>query len=171
MTPAEFHDEVAQPNMEHALRHPDNLRALVNAVLSLDALAGIVHAHGRAAGVLAMAKHEADDRYRDDLAAVSRSYRVLRDLAAALKHGALESKKARIVRSGEAVRSVPNGFGLFRCGDRIGGDVLVVELDGAPGYVRASTVVADSYRILKRIVDGGPAELDEGDHFTRVGEP
>ncbi|WP_237482709.1 hypothetical protein [Lichenibacterium dinghuense] len=173
MTPTEFHEEVAQPNMEHSLHHPDDVRALVNAVLTLDALAGLIHAHGRAAGVPAMAKHEADDRYRDDLAAVSRSYRVLRDLAASLKHGALDPKraKARLVRNGGAVQSVANGLGLFQCGDSIGGEVLVVELDDGPGYVRASTLVADSYRMLKRIVDGGPADLDEGDHFTRAGEP
>ena len=62
MTPNEFHDEVAQPNMKHALRNPDDVRALVNAVLTLDALAGLVHAHGRAAGVPAMVKHDQDDR-------------------------------------------------------------------------------------------------------------
>ncbi len=174
MTPAEFHDEVAQPNMEYALRHPGDVRALVNAVLTLDALAGIIHAHGRGTGVATMAKHGTDDRYRDDLAAVSRSYRVLRDLAAALKHGALGGEgrsKVRLVRSGGAVRTVPNGCGLFQCGDSLGSNVLVVELDNGPGYVRASTVVADSYRMLKRIVDGEPAQLDEGDHFTRAGEP
>ena len=171
MTPREFLEEVAQPNMEHALRQPDDIRALVNAVLALDALAGLLHAHGRAADVPAMAKHEQDDRYRDDLAAVSRSYRVLRDLAASLKHGELKQKKARLVRRGEAVRSVTNGLRLFQCGDSFGSNVAVIELDGGPGYVRASTAVADSYRMLKRIVDGGSAQLDEGDHFTRAAEP
>ena len=171
MTPIEFRDEVAQPNMEHALRHPGDVRALVNAVLTLDALAGLIHAHGHAAETPAMRKHDRDDNYRNDLAAVSRSYRVLRDLAASFKHGVLKGTKPRLVRGGEAVRSVPNGLGMFQCGDSLGSNVAVIELDGGPGYVRASTVVADSYRMLKRIVDGQPAQIDEGDHFTRTGEP
>ena len=89
------------------------------------------------------------------------------------QHSALDPKQAtaRLVRSGEAVWSVRNQCGLFQCGDSLGGDVLVVEIDDGPGGVRASTLVADSYRMLKRIVDGEPAQLDEGDDFTRSSAP
>lgn len=171
MTPAEFHDEVAQPNMQYALEHPGDVRALVNAVLTLDALAGLIHAHRLAAGDLDMARHRRDDDDRNELAAVSRSYRVMRDTAASFKHGELTGTKARLVRNGGAVRTVHNQMGLFQCGDSIGGNIAIIEFDDTPGYVRASTVVADSYRMLKRIVGGEPAQIDEGDHFTRAGEP
>ena len=172
MTPTEFHDDVAQPNMEHALRHPGDTRALINAVLTLDALAGFIYAHGHAAGVPLMQKHRRDDDFRDDLASISRSYRVLRDLAASLKHGALDPgrKKPRLVRNGGAVQAVHNQLGLLQCGDSLDGMIAIIELDGGPGYVRASTVIADSYRMLKRMVDGELARIDEGDHFTRAGE-
>ncbi len=54
MTPETFLYEVAQPNMAAALTDPDDIRAVVNAVLTLDALAGIIHATGVAAGDPAM---------------------------------------------------------------------------------------------------------------------
>ncbi len=45
MNPRVFLDEVVRPNMADALDAPDSLRAIVNAVLTLDALVGVLHAH------------------------------------------------------------------------------------------------------------------------------
>ncbi|KAA0122081.1 hypothetical protein CIW48_20275 [Methylobacterium sp. P1-11] len=151
--------------MQLALEEPDDLRAIVNAILTLDALAGIIHSTGVAAGDPAMGSHESDDLYRDALVEVSRSFQVLRDAAASIKHGALDPKrkKARLVRGSKALRAVRNGVGLFQCGDRLGSDVIVIEFDPGPGYVRASDVIADSYRMLKRIAEGEPARTDEHD--------
>lgn len=163
MNPETFLAEVAQPNMQTALEEPDDLRAIVNAILTLDAFAGIIHSTGVSASNPAMVAHGSDDLYRDALAGVSRSFRVLRDAAASIKHGALDPKrkKVRLVRGSKALRAVPNGMGLFQCGDRLGSDVIVIEFDPGPGYVRASNVIADSYRMLKRIADGETARTDE----------
>ncbi len=166
MTPIEFHDEVAQPNMQLALENPGDTRAMVNAVMTLDALAGLIHARGIAAGDRAMTKHRTDDKYRDELAGISRSFQVMRDTAASFKHGELTGTKARLVRDGGCVRSVHNQCGLFQTGDMLGGNVVVIEFDGGPGYVRATGVIADSYRMLKRILDGDSERLDEHDYLT-----
>lgn len=172
MSPETFLAEVAQPNMHTALEEPDDLRAIVNAILTLDALAGIIHSSGAAGSNPTMAAHKIDDLYRDALAGVSRSFQVLRDAAASIKHGELDPtrKKVRLVRGSKALRTVPNGFGLFQCGDRIGSDVIVIEFDPGPGYVRASSVIADSYRMLKRIVEGEPARTDEHDRGSFLPE-
>ncbi|MCJ2093112.1 hypothetical protein MKK67_11475 [Methylobacterium sp. J-072] len=136
MTPEAFLAEVAHPNMVAALTDPDDMRAIVNAILSLDTLAGILHATGVEAGDHRMSGLATDDTFRDMLAGVSDSYRVLRDAAASLKHGALKHKKARLVRRAAASQTRRNGFGLMQCGDRIGMDIVVIELDPGPG-VRA----------------------------------
>ncbi|SDO51354.1 hypothetical protein SAMN05216360_12513 [Methylobacterium phyllostachyos] len=163
MTPAAFLDEVAHPNMVAALTDPDDMRAIVNAILSLDTLAGILHAAGADAGDHRMAGLATDDVFRDMLAGVSDSYRVLRDAAASLKHGALKHKKARLVRRAAAFQTRLNGFGLMQCGDRLGMNVVVIETDPGPGFVRASDIVADSYRMLARLVHGKLAGIDEHD--------
>lgn len=168
MTPADFLATVAQPNMQTALERPNDIRAIVNAVLTLDALPGFIHAAGVEASDPAMMVHKADDDFRVALATISPSYRVLRDMAAALKHGDLDRKRKRprLVRSGGGARQIENGCGLFQCGDNVGGSIVVIELDPGPGYVRASSIIADSYRMLSRIVEGEPASTDDGDSGT-----
>lgn len=166
MTPGEFRDAVAHPNMVAALSDPGDVRAIVNAVLSLDALAGIIHAHGKASGVAGIADHKTDDKYRDMLAGVSHSYRVLRDAAAALKHGILDQgRKARLLTGPDAVQAVPNCIGLFQCGDRLDSSVVMIEYQPGPGYIRASNAVADSFRMLDRIVKGEAPQIDEHDEL------
>ena len=170
MTPETFIAEVAQPNMGAALTDPGDIRAIVNAILALDALAGIIHAHGKAAGRPEIAAHEGDDDYREELSKISLSYRVLRDSAASLKHGELLHRRTkrlpRLLHTPEALAAVPNVIGLLRCDDPIDGDIVVIECDVAPGYARASDVIADSFRMLDRVVRGEPARTDEHDRVT-----
>jgi hypothetical protein len=166
VTPESFLAEVAHPNMVAALTDPDDMRAIVNAILSLDTLAGVLHATGVAAGDHRMSGLATDDTFRDMLAGVSDSYRVLRDAAASLKHGELKHRKARLVRRAAAFQTRLNGFGLMQCGDRLGMNIVVIEIDPGPGFVRASDIVADSYRMLKRIVGGKLAGTDEHDRGT-----
>lgn len=150
--------------MVAALDDPDDMQAIVNAILTIDGLAGMLHAHGKAAGTPGIVEHAGDEAYREALAHISRSYRVLRDAAASLKHGELTHPRrnalARLLRSPEAFGSKPNTFGTFQFGDRLGGNIIVIQYDPGPGYVRASDVIADSYRMLRRIVEGHPAETD-----------
>jgi hypothetical protein len=170
VTPETFLAEVAQPNTAAAINGPGDMRAVVNAILALDALAGLIHAHGKAAGRPDMAAHESDDDYREDLAKASLSYRVLRDAAASLKHGELshprKKRLARLLRRPEALSSAPNTIGLLQCDDEIDGDVIEIQCDVEPGFARASSVVADTFRLLKRIVEGEPPRTDEHDRGT-----
>lgn len=172
MTPADFLGRVARPNMMQALKRSGDVRAIVNAILTLDALAGVLYEHGKAEGVADIARYKTDDKYRDALAEVSHSYRVLRDAAAAIKHGGLDRERAkvRLLYGPEALRLVPNGTGIFRIGDALGSEVVVIEFDPGPGYIRASSAVADSYRMLARIVDGGLPSTDEHDDRRGVAD-
>lgn len=165
MRPTSFLERVARPNMVDALERPDDVRAIVNAILTLDALAGVLYEHGKAEGIAEIATYKGDDKYRDALAEVSHSYRVLRDAAAAIKHGGLDRERAkvRLLYGPEALRLVPNSTGIFRIGDALGSEVVVIEFDPGPGYTRASSAVADSYRMLARIVEGKPPSIDEHD--------
>ncbi len=171
MTPDTFLVEVAQPNMQRALEEPGNPAAIVNAILTLDALAGIIHAQVSAAGQTSIVPYE-DDRYRDELTRVSPSFQVLRDTAASIKHGELspKRKKVRLVRGADAVKAIRNQCGLLQAGDSIGGNVIVIEFDPGPGYVRATSIIADTYRMLRRIVDGEGARTDERDRGTFVAD-
>lgn len=172
MTPAVFLAEVVHLNMVAAFDSADDMRAIVNAILTLDALVGLIHAHGKAAGRSEMTACKDDDVYREDLAKVSPSYRVLRDAAASLKHGELTRPRnrdlARLLRSPEAMEAEINTLGFFECGDEIGGDVILIQYDhnGSPGLVRAGRVVTDTYRMLKRIVAGEVARMDQHDSGT-----
>lgn len=168
MTPAGFFERVVRPNMVEALEQRGDVRAIVNAILTLDALAGVLYEHGKAEG----ATYKSDDKYRDALAEVSHSYRVLRDAAAAIKHGGLdrERTKVRLLYGPEALRLVPNGTGIIRIGDALGSEVVVIEFDPGPGYIRASSAIADSYRMLARIVDGGLPSTDEHDDRRGVAD-
>lgn len=172
MTPETFLAEVAHPNMLATFEDSDDVRTIVNAILSLDALVGMIHTQGVAAGQPGIAEYVEDRDYREALAEASPSYRMLRDAAATLKHGALSAPKktglARLLRTSEAFAVEANTLGFMEAGDRIGGEVILIRYDHdeKQGIVRASRVITDTYRMLKRIVAGGRAETDDHDAGT-----
>lgn len=171
MTPDSFLTEIVGPNMEAAFNRGDDMRAIVNAVLTLDALVGLIHAHAETAGRSEIAACEDDDGYRELLAEISPSYRILRDTAACLKHGELKRPRRRLVRllrQPGAMETEVNTLGFFECGDEIGGNVILIRYDhnGEPGFVRADRVTTDTYRMLKQIMEGEAARTDEHDGGT-----
>lgn len=106
MTPADFFNNVATPNVDELGNDVGNHRLAVNAILALDALAGVIHAdlHNRGQAT-------ADDAaFRDRLAARHLEYCILRDAAFALKHGELRHKKPRLVQRAEQVTSYGGAF-------------------------------------------------------------
>ena len=171
MTPAAFLAEAAHPNMVATFDRADDMRATVNAILTLDALVGIIHAHAEAAGRSEIMACKDDDHYREMLAGVSPSYRLLRDTAASLKHGELKRPRrglARLLRTPEAMETETNTLEFFECDDEIGSDVILIGYDhnGVPGLVRAGRIVTDTYRMLRRIGEGEAAQIDEHDSGT-----
>jgi hypothetical protein len=82
-----FFDEIAKPNVEQFLTKPDDLRLAINAVLTLDAVAGYMHAWA--------AKHSVgqfcanDGELRSAFARLCEPMGHLRDMANALKQTVL----------------------------------------------------------------------------------
>ncbi|WP_345822886.1 hypothetical protein ABC766_31860 (plasmid) [Methylobacterium fujisawaense] len=161
MTPEAFLTEVVKSNVAAALTDPNDIRAIVNAILTLDALVGMIHAHGKAADKAGIAEYKRDDDYCEALAATSPSYRVLRDAAASLKHGELSHPRrkslARLLRSPDALGSKPTSFGTYNFGRPFGGHSIVIEYDPGPGYALASHIIAETYQMLEGIAAGEPA--------------
>ncbi|GJD57651.1 hypothetical protein [Methylobacterium dankookense] len=88
MHPRWFFAEVVTPNIHAVEARADDMRAVVNAVLTLDALVGLLHAHLSALGRPEIAGLS-DEKYREQLGQECPGYAALRDTAATLKHGAL----------------------------------------------------------------------------------
>ena len=105
--PRQFFDEVAGQNAQLAIANPGDLRHAINAIMTLDALFGILHAALHGAGTIS---EPSDDRWKDELANQSADYRLLRDTAFALKHGELAGRKPRIVHRPDQLFKLPGGF-------------------------------------------------------------
>ncbi len=106
-TLTEYFEEVADANAKAALESPGDLRLAINAIMTLDGFLGTLHSElVRQARV----KQKSDDQWKESLAQTSQHYRVLRDMAYALKHGTLTHKKPRMVRHSDQVVSMPGAF-------------------------------------------------------------
>lgn len=150
-----FLDDVVQPNMQQAMEAPGDLRSVVNAVLTIDALAGVLYSAMTQIRHPAVDGLKGDDEYRDRLAEGCYEFRVLRDLAAAYKHGELtypKKKQPRLVRDPKNVSTVVAGAGTMQFGiDRPGAPLLYIMLDDQT-WVRASSAISASYRLLRPLV-------------------
>jgi hypothetical protein len=121
VTPREFFDQVAEPNAGLAIANPGDLRRAINAIVTLDALFGILHAALHDGGIVSEPR---DDKFKDELANQCADYRLLRDTAYALKHGKLDGRKQRIVRRPDQLFTMPGAFdpevfdaAVFDCGE------------------------------------------------------
>jgi hypothetical protein len=153
LTPHQFLAEVVQPNVEAALKDPDNLQHACNALQSMDALMGITFWHLHSAGDQRATQHNDDSAFKNSLAAQSDDVRALRDASFSLKHGRL-TRGNRVMDSASKVTSGINVLGFFRLGDRLGGQLVFLEL--ANGKTPARDVIAGAHRFLKPYVDGIP---------------
>ena len=105
LTPEEFLRDVAAPNVHELGNNIGDLRMAVNAISTLDALVGVIHAERHRHGL----ESSDDGAFRDKLAAKHRGYALLRDAAFALKHGELRGK-ARLVQRADQVISYGGTF-------------------------------------------------------------
>jgi hypothetical protein len=78
LTPRQFFDEVAEPNAHLAITHRNDLRRAINAMISLDAFFGILHAALYNAGMISQKK---DDIWKAELVKHNTDYELLRDAA------------------------------------------------------------------------------------------
>jgi hypothetical protein len=106
LTPAEFLSDVVTPNVDALRNDAGDLRLAANAILTLDALAGVIHADLHKRGLAT----PDDGAFRDQLATQHLDYEIMRDAAFALKHGELRGKKSRLVQRANQVISYSGVF-------------------------------------------------------------
>jgi hypothetical protein len=107
MTPSHYLDHVVTPNAVHLGENRGDMRYAVNALLTLDAFAGVLFAH---LVKLDRAPSKDDGEFRDVLSGECPEFRVVRDAAFALKHGELTGKKPRLVERADKVISYSGAF-------------------------------------------------------------
>jgi hypothetical protein len=149
MTPRTFFDIVVKPNAFTLSEHFGDERCAVNAIQSLDAFFGILYAELTARNDRSVTRFKTDDEYRDDLAARFLDYRILRDMAASLKHGELKRKKPRLVARQDQMKKFVPGAGVMMCGhDRLGAAALFIQLPTS--YARPEFTVSVVMQIAER---------------------
>lgn len=107
MKPADFLDKVVTTNVVHLGENRGKMSCAVNALLTLDAFAGVLFAH---LVKLDSAPSKDDSEFRDLLSRECSEFRVVRDAAFALKHGELTGKKPRLVERADQVVSYSGAF-------------------------------------------------------------
>jgi hypothetical protein len=131
--PKEFFRVVVDPNLQEFYANEGDLRLGVNAILTLDALVGVLHQENRRKS--GVGPNDEDEKFREQVAAKSDAYRIVRDAAAAVKHGTLTRPKPQQPRVVLQVGDFPD-FGVGAETMRAGQDwpgkpvVFVVTTDG-----------------------------------------
>lgn len=113
MHPRLFFDQVVRPNVGELLGQ-ERLRAAINSILSLDAFYGVLFAHLRVNGHPRVAALASDDKFKDEIAAASNAFRVVRDAAFSVKHGELDRPKPNqprlVLRAADLSAERKDGF-------------------------------------------------------------
>ena len=127
--PEEFFRVIVEPNLQEFYAEEGDLRLGVNSILTLDALVGVLHQENcrkNGAGPKDKVRGE-DEQFRDALAAKSDAYRIVRDAAAAVKHGILTRPKAmqRVVLEVRNLTDFGVGAGTMRTGQDWPGKTVV----------------------------------------------
>ncbi|MEE7441103.1 hypothetical protein [Methylobacterium oryzae] len=159
MHPRWFYDEVVTPNVYAQDARPDDMRAVVNAVLTLDALVGLLHSYLRL-----LDRPEvtglSDDDYRERLGQQCPGYAALRDAAATLKHGELthprKKRPPRLIRTTGSIQSTELVLELLRVDDEIGGHVAVLCLENGQDAVRVDDAIMATCRMLLPVLNNLP---------------
>src|SRR3954466_9533510 len=130
MTPRQFLDEVVQPDVLAALKQPHSLKAVSNAILTMDALVGIAAWYLRDKNdpsVSGYPEDKVDTKYRSELANSSSAYKALSDAAASLKQGWLTRPvpNPRVMTEPRQMTVAPNTIDYMQAGiDSLGGNLV-----------------------------------------------
>lgn len=136
-------------------QNPESLKRACNVLQSMDALMGIAFWHLHARGDQRATRHKnSGSAFKGDLATQSDDVRALRDASYSLKHGRLTSGN-RVMDSASQVTEGMNVLGFFRPGDRLGGQLVFLEL--ATGRTPARVVISRAYNFLRPFVESLPA--------------
>jgi hypothetical protein len=137
MNPRGFLETVVQPNVQDFHADYANLRLAYNAVGAVDALAAHLYVWAKQHAPTAVASSVDDSAYRETLAARDPQFRMLRDIAKALKHVHLTRGNPLVDRAEQVTaRSLVYGEGAYGEGRYGGPTQVVVDLpSGAIAYV------------------------------------
>ena len=137
MKPAEFFEAVTRLNLRQAIECDDDYRLAVNAILSVDAVYGVLFEHLKEINhpvlceVICKEQEMKDYHFKEYVATLSSEFRIVRDAAYATKHGRLSGKAARVVGSAQDVRENKLVAGLLACGDPLGGSAIFIVVNDA----------------------------------------
>jgi hypothetical protein len=115
--PKEFFRVIVGPNLHEFYANEGDLRLGVNSILTLDALVGVLHQEICRKNGAGPEEREKDEKFRDKLADKSDTYRIVRDAAAAVKHGILTRPKQRVVLQVRDLADFGVGAGTMRAGE------------------------------------------------------
>lgn len=140
MTPTEYVADVVRPNLTDLDLDFDSIRHALNAIHSVDALAARIYV---AAGGKAATGEKSDTHYRDALAGKDADFRLLRDLAKAVKHIDL-TQGTPTVSSATAVTAEGLGWGEGAWGEGRWGSPPQVVVRTDSGDVRVVQAVLEN---------------------------
>ena len=155
--PKEFFRVIVDPNLQEFYASEGDLRLGVNSLLTLDALVGVLHQENcRKSGAGPKGKVRGqDEEFRETLAGRSDAYRIVRDTAAAVKHGILTRRtlQPRMVRQVRDLADFGVGAGTMRAGeDWPGKPVLYVVLREESRAKRLSDVLRSAARFVSELL-------------------
>jgi hypothetical protein len=108
MTPREYLETVVRPNMAEVNEDTGDIRLAHNAIASVDALgARLYHWASKHRPELVQSIEREDDGYREELGQLDGDYRLLCDVALAVKHIELRKKTPRLVYSVSEISPEP----------------------------------------------------------------
>jgi hypothetical protein len=154
MNSAEFLSEIVVPNLEALTERPSDTRLAINAIMAADAFFGINFEEQKNAGTNA---DIGDEKYRESVARKSQCYRVLRDAAAAIKHGELDKKrkKIRLVRSANQTKkqeTIWNDDAKWNDAEKWADKAVIVETEIGE-RVRVDTLVKEVVRVAEEEIN------------------
>lgn len=161
-----FFTRVVEPNVLDVRKNPEDLRAIVNAVLTIDAFFGIMAKERFFSNDGDYNDSDYNDvKYKDELATKHEPWQLLRDLAFSLKHGQLTKKHPRLVRLVRSPDAVVEKEGRWDDAD--------VWDDEGPG-LPSDTQMFVSYdgghvrpvRLICSVGEFAKAEMDGAQHQT-----
>ena len=155
--PKDFFRVIVDPNLQEFYANEGDLRLGVNSLLTLDALVGVLHQENcRKSGAGPNDKvRDQDEEFREKHAGKSDAYRIVRDTAAAVKHGILTRPppEPRTVLQVRDLADFGVGAGTMRAGeDWPGKPVVYVVLREASQAKRLSDVLRSAARYVSELL-------------------
>jgi hypothetical protein len=150
--PKEFFRVIVDPNLQEFYAKEGDLRLGVNSILTLDALVGVIHQEN--CRKIGAGPSGQDEQFRVKLAGGSDEYRIVRDAAAAVKHGILTppTPQPRMVLQVRDLADFGVGAGTMRAGEDWPGKPVVFVVLQVDRAVRLSQVLRKAAEYISQLL-------------------